>query len=58
MDDPVANAELEKVYLRLQETAKEINRANGNSEVRKLIQATWLLQDRLEFDDAARLVPP
>ncbi|KAE9988827.1 hypothetical protein EG328_007431 [Venturia inaequalis] len=48
-DDPVAHAELQKVLFRLQETANEINTARDNPLVRKLIETTWILQDRLVF---------
>jgi hypothetical protein len=49
-DDPVAHAELEKMLYRLEETAKRINGATNNVELRKRIQTTWLLEDRLEID--------
>jgi hypothetical protein len=53
-DDPVAHAELEKVLYRLQETAKRINQATNNVELRKRIQITWLLEDRFEFNIQVR----
>jgi hypothetical protein len=49
-DDPVAHEELEKVLSRLQRVAEEIDQAMSNPDTRKRIDATWLLQERLEFE--------
>lgn len=54
-DDPVAHAELQKVLFRLEETVKEINRAQDNPSTRKLIEITWRLQDRLSFKGTQQL---
>ncbi|KAK8239174.1 hypothetical protein HDK77DRAFT_463100 [Phyllosticta capitalensis] len=48
-DDPVAHAELEKVHFRLKDANQEINNAKDDQLRRKLIETTWLLQDRLVF---------
>ncbi|KAK8180952.1 hypothetical protein BC567DRAFT_241687 [Phyllosticta citribraziliensis] len=48
-DDPVAHAELEKVHFRLKDANQEINNAKDDHLRRKLIETTWLLQDRLVF---------
>ncbi|KAK7520648.1 hypothetical protein IWZ03DRAFT_143222 [Phyllosticta citriasiana] len=48
-DDPVAHAELEKVHFRLKDANQEINNAKDDPLRRKLIETTWLLQDRLVF---------
>ncbi|KAK8163834.1 hypothetical protein IWX90DRAFT_403474 [Phyllosticta citrichinensis] len=48
-DDPVAHAELEKVHFRLKDANQEINNAKDDNLRRKLIETTWLLQDRLVF---------
>ncbi|KAF2139956.1 uncharacterized protein K452DRAFT_320046 [Aplosporella prunicola CBS 121167] len=48
-DDPVAHAELEKVYYRLKDAIQEINNAKDDPVTRRLIETTWLLQDRLVF---------
>ena len=55
-DDPVAHAELQKVLLRLQRLAEEINHALSNPNVRKQIEISWLLQDRFEFNDKVSFV--
>ncbi|KAF1988659.1 hypothetical protein K402DRAFT_402830 [Aulographum hederae CBS 113979] len=51
IDDPVSHEELQKVRYRLNEVASQINQATDNPEIRRLIETTWLLQDRLIFDD-------
>lgn len=50
-DDPVAHAELEKAYYRLKDANQEINNAKDDPVTRKLIETTWLLQDRLVFPE-------
>lgn len=54
-DDPVAHAELEKTYYRLKDANQEINNAKDDPVMRKLIETTWLLQDRLVFPDSQSL---
>lgn len=53
-DDPVAHAELEKVHFRLKDANQEINDAKDDQLRRKLIETTWLLQDRLVFAQDVR----
>jgi hypothetical protein len=48
-DDPIAHIELEKVLLRFQKVAEEVDLAMSSLEVRKRIEASWTLQDRLKF---------
>ncbi|OJD35469.1 rho guanyl nucleotide exchange factor [Diplodia corticola] len=50
-DDPVAHAELEKTYYRLKDANQEINNAKDDPITRRLIETTWLLQDRLIFPE-------
>lgn len=50
-DDPVAHAELEKTYFRLKDANQEINNAKDDPITRRLIETTWLLQDRLIFPE-------
>ncbi|KAF2017570.1 hypothetical protein BU24DRAFT_152770 [Aaosphaeria arxii CBS 175.79] len=50
-DDPEAHAELEKTLFRFQETIREVNKAKDDPKARKLIEISWLLQDRLLFRD-------
>ena len=52
-DDPEAHAELEKALYRLREAAAEINKAKDDPKRRRLIETTWLIQDRLAFEDQA-----
>ncbi|KAH8723263.1 hypothetical protein GQ44DRAFT_621070 [Phaeosphaeriaceae sp. PMI808] len=52
-DDPEAHAELEKALFRLQETIREVNKAKDDPKVRRLIEITWQLQDRLTFQEQA-----
>jgi hypothetical protein len=49
-DDPVAHVELEKVLLRFQKVAEEVDLAMSSLEVRKRIESSWVLQNRLAFD--------
>ncbi|TKA70584.1 hypothetical protein B0A49_02805, partial [Cryomyces minteri] len=49
-DDPEAFAELEKVRYRLEEANREINEAKDDPEKRSLIEASWLLQDRMVLE--------
>jgi hypothetical protein len=49
-DDPVAHDELQKVLFRLETTVGAIDEAKNNPKTRHLIEATWLLQDRLHFE--------
>ena len=56
-DDPEAHAELEKVLSRLQETIREVNKAKDDPKTRRLIEITWLLQDRLEFKEQVSFEP-
>lgn len=51
IDDPEAHSDLEKALFRLKEANSEINRATNDPETRKLIEATWILQDRLHFEE-------
>jgi hypothetical protein len=50
-DDPEAHAELEKALFRLQETIREVNKAKDDPKTRRLVEITWLLQDRLAFQE-------
>ena len=50
-DDPEAHAELEKALFRLQETIREVNKAKDDPRTRRLIEITWLLQDRMVFQE-------
>lgn len=50
-DDPEAHAELEKALFRLQETIREVNKAKDDPRTRRLIEISWLLQDRLAFKE-------
>ena len=54
-DDPDAHFELTKVLYRLQETTNEIDKATVDPKTRKLIETTWLLQDRMIFEDNVNL---
>lgn len=56
-DDPNAHAELETVVSRLRDTAREVNIARDDPVRRRMIQTTWLLQDRLTFDNEVRHGP-
>jgi hypothetical protein len=51
IDCPVSHAEVEKIYLRLRETAARINNANGDKELLQKVQRSWHLQDLLLFED-------
>ncbi|KAF2471073.1 uncharacterized protein BDR25DRAFT_286486 [Lindgomyces ingoldianus] len=50
-DDPEAHGELEKALFRLQETIREVNKAKDDPKTRRLIEISWLLQDRLAFQE-------
>lgn len=52
-DDPESHAELEKALFRLQEAIREVNKAKDDPKRRRLIETTWLLQDRLVFQEKA-----
>ncbi|ORY15712.1 Rho guanyl nucleotide exchange factor [Clohesyomyces aquaticus] len=52
-DDPEAHAELEKTVFRFQETIREVNKAKDDPKTRRLIEISWLLQDRLVFEQQA-----
>lgn len=54
IDDPVAHAELQKTYVCLIGVASHINEATDHLETRRLVEATWLLQDRLCLDNEVR----
>lgn len=49
-DDPVTHDELQKIVFRLEETIAEINKAKDNPSTRRLIETTWRLQDRFQFE--------
>ena len=49
-DDPVTHDELQKIVFRLEETIDEINKAKDNPSTRRLIETTWRLQDRVNFE--------
>lgn len=49
-DDPVTHDELQKIVFRLEETILEINQAKDNPSTRRLIETTWRLQDRFQFE--------
>lgn len=51
IDGPESKAEVEKVYLRLRETAQEINKATNDHQVQMKIQRSWRLQDLLVFPE-------
>ncbi|KAI9846628.1 MAG: hypothetical protein M1838_001227 [Thelocarpon superellum] len=57
-DCPEAHADIQKVLFRLRETVREINRATDDPKIRKKIEKTWLLQDKLIFPDKVRAVEP
>ena len=48
--------EIEKVYLRLRETAQEINKATNDQQVQIKIQRSWRLQDLLVFPETVRMI--
>lgn len=50
-DDPEAHAELEKALSRLRETSQEINKATDSPRTRRMIEASWILQDRFLFSN-------
>lgn len=50
-DDPIAHDEVQKVLIRLREMADEINKATDNPKTRRLVETTWILQERLCFGD-------
>ncbi|KAI9677185.1 MAG: hypothetical protein M1829_002759 [Trizodia sp. TS-e1964] len=54
-DCPESHAQLDKVFSRLRETAREINNATGDQKLRDRIEKTWILQDRLVFGDQVGL---
>jgi len=56
-DNPLAHIELEKVLLRFQKVAEEVDLAMSSLEVRKRIESSWALQNRFEFatDEEVRL---
>ncbi|KAF2758619.1 hypothetical protein EJ05DRAFT_500138 [Pseudovirgaria hyperparasitica] len=49
-DDPESHAELEKALFRMRETNREIDRATNNPAARKLMEISWILQDRFDFE--------
>lgn len=49
-DDPESHSETAKALSRLKEVAREANNATCEPEKRRLLEATWLLQDRLAFE--------
>ena len=49
VDDTGAKAKVEKIYLRLRETAQEINKATNDRQAQTRIQRSWQLQDLLAF---------
>lgn len=52
MDCPSTNRLLEKVRYRLEETACQINTAKREApRTRERIEKTWLLQDRIDFQE-------
>lgn len=52
MDCPQTNRLLEKVRYRLEETAYQINTAKREApRTRERIEKTWLLQDRIDFQE-------
>lgn len=52
MDCPSTNRLLEKVRYRLEETACQINMAKREApRTRERIEKTWLLQDRIDFQE-------
>jgi hypothetical protein len=53
-DCPQAHASLTTVHYRLRETTREINKATDDPHARHRFTQTWLLQDRLVFDDPTR----
>jgi hypothetical protein len=50
-DDPESHAEIEKVYFRTLEIAAEINKATDDNKTKRSIETTWLLQDRLVYEN-------
>ncbi|KAF2494069.1 hypothetical protein BU16DRAFT_528226 [Lophium mytilinum] len=50
-DDPEAHAELQRAVFRLHEAIREVNKAKDDPRRRRLIEATWQLQDRLAFPE-------
>ncbi|KAF2839300.1 hypothetical protein M501DRAFT_954611 [Patellaria atrata CBS 101060] len=51
-DDPEAHTELDKTLSRFQEITNEIDKATDDPKTRRLIETTWLLQDRLIIEDS------
>ncbi|KAK4964134.1 hypothetical protein LTR66_012460 [Elasticomyces elasticus] len=51
VDEPQSHATLEGVLARISETCRNINQAKDNPERMRLLEASWLLQDRLSFSD-------
>ncbi len=49
-DDPESFGEVAKALNRLKEVAQEANSATHDPGKRRLIETTWLLQDRLAFE--------
>lgn len=47
----MAHNEIQKVLLRIREMTEEINKATDNPHTRRLVEATWTIQDRLVFQD-------
>lgn len=43
------------MWLRLKETATRVNNAQDDLKTRKLVETTWLLQDRLVFENQVSL---
>jgi hypothetical protein len=50
-DDPEAHQRLEKTISQLQRLNNEVNSATGNPYKRSLVEKSWLLQDRLIFNE-------
>ncbi|KAF2100309.1 hypothetical protein NA57DRAFT_35935 [Rhizodiscina lignyota] len=54
-DDPIAHDEIQMVLVRLRELTDEINKATDDPKMRQLVETTWILQDRLTFDEHTQL---
>ena len=50
-DCPDSHIEIENVLVRVREATSEINKATDDPRMKIIMERTWLLQDRLLFDD-------
>ena len=50
-DCPDSHMEIENALIRLREATSEINKATDDPRMKTTMERTWLLQDRLVYDD-------